>query len=76
MTEPLWTDSEWNFDLLKKTYDAVEEIGVKEMGYKIYPNQFEVISAEQMLDAYCSVGMPINYSHWSFGKRFIQEQAD
>ncbi len=33
--------------------------------------QLEVITAEQMLDAYASVGMPVNYRHWSFGKQFI-----
>ncbi len=33
-----------------------------------YPHQIEVITSEQMMDAYSSVGMPINYPHWSFGK--------
>lgn len=38
--------------------------------------QIEVITSEQMMDAYSSVGMPINYPHWSFGKKFIEtEQA-
>ncbi len=27
-----------------------------------------------MLDAYCSVGMPLMYEHWSFGKRFIHDE--
>ena len=41
-----------------------------------YPHQIEVITSEQMMDAYSSVGMPINYPHWSFGKKFIEtEQA-
>ncbi|MFV2414061.1 SpoVR family protein, partial [Escherichia coli] len=31
----------------------------------------EVITAEQMMDAYSRVGMPINYPHCSFGKKFI-----
>jgi len=30
-----------------------------------------VISAEQMMDAYSSVGMPVGYHHWSFGKQFL-----
>ncbi|STW78877.1 SpoVR family protein [Klebsiella michiganensis] len=34
-----------------------------------YPHQIEVITSEQMMDAYSSVGMPINYPHWSFGKK-------
>ena len=55
---PLFDSAEWNFDLIKKGYDAIEEIGVGEMGLNIYPNQIEVITAEQMLDAYASIGMP------------------
>ena len=27
-----------------------------------------------MLDAYCSVGMPLMYGHWSFGKRFVHHE--
>ncbi|MEL4395665.1 SpoVR family protein, partial [Shewanella algae] len=39
------------------------------------PNQLEIITSEQMLDAYSSIGMPVFYRHWSFGKRFsIDEQ--
>ncbi len=26
------------------------------------------------MDAYSSVGMPINYTHWSFGKKFIETE--
>ena len=33
----------------------------------------EIISSEQMLDAYSSVGMPLMYRHWSFGKHFVFE---
>jgi stage V sporulation protein R len=72
---PLFEAAEWNFDLLKKTYDAIEEIGVGEMGLDIYPNQIEVITAEQMLDAYASIGMPNMYRHWSFGKHYAREEA-
>ena len=73
MTNYLFEDSEWTFDKLRRTYDEIEKIGVGEMGFSIYPNQFEIISAEQMLDRYTSVGMPIYYHHWSFGKRFARE---
>ncbi|PKO80709.1 MAG: SpoVR family protein, partial [Betaproteobacteria bacterium HGW-Betaproteobacteria-13] len=34
----------------------------------------EVITAEQMMDAYASVGMPVNYHHWSFGKQFLSTE--
>ena len=28
-----------------------------------------------MLDAYASIGMPLFYKHWSFGKHFAQHEA-
>ena len=28
-----------------------------------------------MLDAYSSIGMPLMYRHWSFGKQFAQHEA-
>ena len=46
-----------------------------ELGLDVYPNQIEVITAEQMLDAYASIGMPLFYKHWSFGKHFAQHEA-
>jgi stage V sporulation protein R len=72
---PLFTGPEWNFDLLRDTYDAIAEIGLGEMGLNIYRNQIEVITAEQMLDAYSSIGMPVMYRHWSFGKRFARDDV-
>ncbi len=74
-TRPLYDGSDWTFDLIKRAYDEVERIGVGEMGLDVYPNQIEVITAEQMLDAYASVGMPQMYRHWSFGKHFAREEA-
>jgi stage V sporulation protein R len=71
----LFETSEWNFETLKRTYDAIEKIAVGEMGLDPYPNQVEVISSEQMLDATSSIGMPIFYHHWSFGKRFAHDEA-
>lgn len=73
--QPLFEGAEWTFDLLKKAYDAIEEIGVGEMGLDLYPNLIEVITAEQMLDAYASIGMPHMYRHWSFGKHFVREHG-
>ncbi|MBV9510274.1 MAG: SpoVR family protein [Caulobacteraceae bacterium] len=74
MSELLFETGEWNFDTLKRTYDAIEDIAINEMGLNPYPNQIELISSEQMLDAYSSVGMPIFYHHWSFGKRFARDE--
>ena len=56
-------------------YDAIGEIALGELGLDIYPNQIEIITAEQMLDAYSSIGMPLMYRHWSFGKHFARDEA-
>ncbi|MCG8519861.1 SpoVR family protein [Marinobacter xestospongiae] len=68
--KPISTGSEWSFEQIGR-YD--EEIAkcAEEFGLDTYPNQIEVISAEQMMDAYSSVGMPVGYNHWSFGKQFL-----
>lgn len=63
----LFQSSDWNFETLARTYDAIEEIALEDLGLDVYPNQLEIISSEQMLDAYSSVGMPLMYQHWSFG---------
>ena len=34
-----------------------------------------MITTEQMLDAYSSIGMPLFYKHWSFGKHFARNEA-
>lgn len=70
----LYESGEWTFDTLKRTFDAIEEIALGELGLDIYPNQIEMISTEQMLDAYSSIGMPLLYNHWSFGKRFARDE--
>lgn len=68
--KPLSIGSEWDEQLIL-AYD--KEIGriALDFGLDTYPNQIEIISAEQMMDAYASVGMPIGYHHWSFGKHFV-----
>jgi stage V sporulation protein R len=70
---PISTTSEWNFELVQAYDRAISEIAA-EFKLDTYPNQIEVISSEQMMDAYASVGMPIGYSHWSYGKQFLNVQ--
>ena len=74
-TERLFEGADWDFQTLQRIHDACEDIAVTELGLNIYPNQIEVITAEQMLDAYCSAGMPLFYKHWSFGKQFAHQEA-
>jgi stage V sporulation protein R len=71
----LFEGPEWDYDKLRRVHDAVEEIALKELGLEVYPNQIEVITSEQMLDAYASIGLPLMYRHWSFGKRFAREET-
>ncbi len=71
--QPLSDGPDWNFDLLEQYEFHIDRIA-KNFRLDTYPNQIEVITAEQMMDAYASIGMPINYSHWSFGKKFIQTE--
>src|SRR3979411_2028935 len=71
----LFEGADWAFMKLQRIHDACEEIARSELGLDIYPNQIEVITAEQMLDAYSSTGMPLFYKHWSFGKHFAHHEA-
>lgn len=70
----LFTDSEWSFDKIEKTWAVIDEIGSKQLGFDYYPAQIEIISSEQMIDNYSTHAMPQMYNHWSFGKTFIQNQ--
>lgn len=58
---------DWTFDLLDVYLAEIDRVA-KLYLLDTYPHQIEVITSEQMMDAYSSVGMPINYPHWSFGK--------
>jgi stage V sporulation protein R len=70
----MFEGADWSFPLLQTVYEAVQKIALEDLGLNVFPNQIEVISAEQMLDAYSSVGMPLMYSHWSYGKRFVRDE--
>lgn len=68
--EPLSIGADWTPELIV-AYDR--EIGriAKDFGLDTFSNQIEIISAEQMMDAYAMTGMPIGYYHWTFGKHFV-----
>jgi len=74
-TGRLFEGADWDFPQLQRIHDACEEIARSELGLDVYPNQIEIITAEQMLDAYSSGGMPLFYKHWSFGKQFAYQEA-
>lgn len=71
--QPISQGSEWTFDLLA-TYEREIRRVAEHYGLDTYPNQIEVITSEQMIDAYSSVGMPVGYHHWTYGKQFLSTQ--
>ncbi len=71
--EPLPSPSDWSFDLIDQYHRVIRDTA-RRFALDTYPNQLEIITAEQMMDAYASVGMPINYRHWSFGKEFVSNE--
>ena len=70
----LSTGAEWTFDLIERYDHAIRDIAHNEFKLDTYPNQIEIIASEQMLDAYASLGLPIGYPHWSYGKEFIRNE--
>ena len=73
--KPLDDSADWTFDLLAQYQQEIARVADI---YQLdtYPNQIEVITTEQMMDAYASVGMPIGYNHWTFGKKYIQTEKN
>ncbi|WP_339863906.1 SpoVR family protein [Paremcibacter congregatus] len=72
---PIFEGAEWDFTKVDNCFQAIEKIALEEMKLDVYPTQIEVITSEQMLDAYSSVGMPMMYNHWSFGKSFLRDET-
>ena len=73
--QPLPGQSDWSFELIEQYHDVIRATANR-FGLDTYPNQLEIITAEQMMDAYASVGMPVNYRHWSYGKEFISTEKN
>ena len=72
--QPISSGSEWTFELIREYAREIGPIDHDIYGLDTYPNQIEVITAEQMMDAYASVGMPLGYHHWSYGKHFLHTE--
>lgn len=71
---PMFTGSDWNFELIDKAMIECGIIAKDELHLDTYRNSIEIVTSEQMLDAYTSVGLPVMYKHWSFGKKFSKER--
>lgn len=76
MSKKLPTGHEWTFEKIQAYTDAIEDIAVNKFRLDTYRNQIEMITAEQMIDAYASTGLPVGYSHWSYGREFIANMSN
>ncbi|WMJ73949.1 SpoVR family protein [Cytophagaceae bacterium ABcell3] len=66
----------WDYETLLAADEVTDRIGKKDFKLKTYPNQIEIVTSEQMLDAYSLIGLPTSYPHWKFGKDFVINQGN
>lgn len=66
----IFTNNEWNEETLIYADEIINKLNDDTLKLSIYPNQYEIVTAEQMLDAYSLIGLPTSYNHWKFGKSF------
>tara|TARA_R110000868_G_scaffold189695_1_gene432857 strand:- start:42816 stop:44579 length:1764 start_codon:yes stop_codon:yes gene_type:complete len=68
---PICTGKEWDADQLLQ-YEALYQKLAACFNITTYPNQLEIVTADQMMDAYASIAMPVMFDHPSRGKAFLQ----
>jgi spore cortex formation protein SpoVR/YcgB (stage V sporulation) len=74
--EPISTGPDWTFELLEQYDTEIARIAKEKFKLDTYPNQIEVIRSDQMMDAYASVGMPVSYHHWTYGKKYVSTEKN
>jgi spore cortex formation protein SpoVR/YcgB (stage V sporulation) len=74
--QPISTGPDWTFELLEQYDQEISRIAKEKFKLDTYPNQIEVIRSDQMMDAYASVGMPVSYHHWTYGKKFVSTEKN
>lgn len=67
----IFSKSDWDVETIELADEVISRIAEEYLGLNTYPNQFEIITSEQMLDAYSLIGLPISYNHWKFGKDYV-----
>jgi stage V sporulation protein R len=65
--------TDWTPELIYEVWGHIKDIADNDLKVTYYQPQIEIISAEQMLDCYASVGLPVMYNHWSYGKGFLED---
>jgi spore cortex formation protein SpoVR/YcgB (stage V sporulation) len=74
--KPLFDNAEWTIPLMEETWDVIDDYGRNWLQLDYNEPQFQITTADQMMSAYASVGLPSHYSHWSLGKSFINTKKD
>lgn len=70
----MFSNHTWDYRTLEAADEITSKIGQEYLKLKTYPNQIEIVTSEQMLDAYSLIGLPTSYPHWKFGKDFVVNQ--
>ena len=66
--------SDYSMNDLLQYNSRIEEM-VLNAGLNIYPQEFEICSYEDMLGYEAYAGMPVRYTHWSFGKAYERKKT-
>jgi stage V sporulation protein R len=70
----MFCNPNWDYETLEAADEVIDRIGKEYLKLKTYPNQIEIVTSEQMIDAYSLIGLPTSYPHWKFGKDFVMNQ--
>lgn len=71
----LFSSKDWDYNTLQAADELTTWIGKEYFNLDIYQNQIEIVTSEQMIDAYSLVGLPTSYPHWKFGKDFVMNEG-
>ncbi|MEM9674925.1 MAG: SpoVR family protein [Cyclobacteriaceae bacterium] len=72
----MFSNPNWDFETLQAADEVTDWVGKEYFHLDTYPNQIEIVTSEQMLDAYALIGLPTTYPHWKFGKDFVLNQGN
>ena len=73
-SQELFSLPNWDFETIQLADELTSWIGQEYFKLDTYTNQVEIVTSEQMLDAYSLIGLPTSYPHWKFGKDFVVNQ--
>lgn len=65
---------DWKYEDLERYLGLAEKIAKEDLGLDFYPNQVELVTSDQMLERYSTIGLPISYSHWRYGMQYAAER--